>query len=102
MTPQTSSLFGQVIQDHLELKKRNARLEHRLPLSNYTRDDPFANNPLFQTEEEARVHDHPRVRLLAHEEPSRQAQHADGWPAARQVLEDTDFWTTSREFDWGD
>src|SRR5213078_2079032 len=53
----TTSLFAQVIQDHLELKRRNAALEHEMPLERYMTDDPFVNHPLFKTEEQARVED---------------------------------------------
>ena len=50
-------MFAQVIQDHLELKRRNAALEHEMPLERYMNDDPFENHPLFKTEEQARVED---------------------------------------------
>ena len=51
------SLFAQVIQEHLELKRRNAALEHEMPIEKYMNDDPFENHPLFKTEEQARVED---------------------------------------------
>ena len=53
MPVETPSLFSQVIQEHLELKRRNADLE--LPLHNYSVEDPFDNHPLFKTEEQARL-----------------------------------------------
>ncbi|MCW2963000.1 MAG: hypothetical protein JWO17_252, partial [Actinomycetia bacterium] len=46
MAVDTSSMFSQVIQDHLELKRRNAALEHEMPLGKYMNDDPFENHPL--------------------------------------------------------
>jgi hypothetical protein len=52
---ETSSLFAQVIQDHLELKQRNSELEEELPLDRYKTEDPFENHPLFKTEEQARI-----------------------------------------------
>src|SRR5881397_298397 len=52
-----TSMFAQVIQEHLELKRRNAALEHELPLGKYMSDDPFENHPLFKTEEQARHED---------------------------------------------
>src|SRR4051795_8210196 len=52
-----TSQFSQVIQDHLELKRRNAALEHEMPLGKYMNDDPFENHPLFKTEEQARFED---------------------------------------------
>ena len=57
MAVDTSSMFSQVIQDHLELKRRNAALEHEMPLGKYMDDDPFENHPLFKTEEQARFED---------------------------------------------
>ena len=57
MTVDTTALFAQVIQDHLELKRRNAALEHEMPIEKYMTDDPFENHPLFKTEEQARVED---------------------------------------------
>src|SRR5579864_9107937 len=57
MAVDTPSLFAQVIQEHLELKRRNAALEHEMPLQRYMSDDPFVNHPLFKTEEQARVED---------------------------------------------
>src|SRR5262249_12001953 len=50
-------LFAAVIQEHLELRRRNAALEHEMPLERYMPDDPFENHPLFKTEEQARIED---------------------------------------------
>ncbi len=55
MPVDTESLFAQVIQDHLELKERNSKLEPSMPLGNYKAEDPFDNHPLFKTEEQARL-----------------------------------------------
>src|ERR1051325_9029166 len=57
MAAEAPSLFAQVIQEHLELKRRNAALQHEMPLERYMADDPFENPPLFKTEEQARVED---------------------------------------------
>src|SRR5579872_2409883 len=57
MPVDTTSLFATVIQEHLELRRRNAALEHEMPLGRYLNDDPFENHPLFKTEEQARVED---------------------------------------------
>src|SRR3954466_6026826 len=57
MQVEAPSLFAQVIQEHLELKRRNAALEHEMALERYLTDDPFENHPLFKTEEQARVED---------------------------------------------
>ena len=71
MTVETPSLFASVIQDHLELKRRNAELENNMPIDGYRIEDPFENHPLFKTEEQARLEDRrsgslgplPRLRL---------------------------------------
>jgi len=55
MPVETPSLFTQIIQDHLELKERNAELEPSMPLREYKAEDPFDNHPLFKTEEQARL-----------------------------------------------
>lgn len=55
MPSENSSLFERVIQEHVELKARNARLDSVMPIERYKRDDPFKNNPLFKTEEQARI-----------------------------------------------
>src|SRR5919197_6160212 len=55
MPVETPSFFAQVIQDHLELKRRNAGLEPHMPLDRYRTEDPFDNHPLFKTEEQARL-----------------------------------------------
>ena len=57
MAVDTASLFASVIQEHLELRRRNAALEHEMPLERYMPDDPFENHPLFKTEEQARIED---------------------------------------------
>ena len=104
MPVETPSLFAQVIQDHLELKERNARLERTMPLGNYKSEDPFDNHPLFKTEEQARIEE-----TMDGEEPVVVA-HAPttlAWPGeetAEHIEPDTDegLWTKSRDFDWGD
>src|ERR1041385_8523788 len=55
MPVETSSMFERVIQDHLALKERNARLDGKMPISGYKETDPLDNHPLFKTEEQARV-----------------------------------------------
>ena len=54
MPVETPSVFSRVIQEHLELKRRNATLEGDMPLSSYEAEDPFDNHPLFKTEQQAR------------------------------------------------
>ncbi|HEX4520108.1 MAG TPA: hypothetical protein VH063_11065 [Gaiellaceae bacterium] len=57
MPVDTTSVFATVIQEHLELRRRNAALEPEMPLERYMPDDPFQNHPLFKTEEQARIED---------------------------------------------
>jgi len=96
MPVETPSLFANVIQDHLELKRRNAELENDMPIDNYRVEDPFENHPLFKTEEQARIEDtldgHPGVS--AEVEPVSEEAVAVG--------ADDGLWGRSRDFDWGD
>src|SRR5437660_3353020 len=55
MPVETSSMFERVIQDHLALKERNARLGGKMPIEPYKDEDPFENHPLFKSEEQARI-----------------------------------------------
>ena len=94
--------FARVIEDHLELKRRNSSLDMDMPLSRYQIDDPFKNHPLFKTEEQARIED-----TLDGSEPDLNAETVLAWPAAEtgeeQVPDPEDsFWGRSRDFDWGD
>ena len=118
-----ASMFAQVIQEHLELKRRNAALEHELPLGRYLSDDPFENHPLFKTEEQARIEDTiDGVQGIEAEEtsldwPTTEDTFIDE-PQAPPVSEETEeaavpstepadasdenLWSRSRDFDWGD
>ena len=81
MSVETPSLFAQVIQEHLELKRRNAMLERQMPISEYMVEDPFENHPLFKTEEQARVEDTMSGQeSILHEETSLD------WPAAEDTF----------------
>ena len=100
MPVETPSMFAQVIQEHLELKRRNAALEHEMPLEKYMTDDPFENHPLFKTEEQARLEetmDGAEPAVLAHD---------FAWPGEEALAgvasHDVGLWTRSRDFDWGD
>jgi hypothetical protein len=95
---ETSSLFAQVIQDHLELKERNSQLEAEKPLDQYKSQDPFENHPLFKTEEQARFEE-----TMDGEEPAITAESiAPQWPAEEDAPDDESLWSRSRDFDWGD
>ncbi len=112
MPVETPSIFSKIIEEHLELKRRNAELERDLPISRYVHDDPFQNHPLFKTEEQARLEEtmdgaepaltelaetvEPEVALQAWTEQAAQ-------PAVAQAAAEEDgLWGRSRDFDWGD
>jgi len=96
---ETSSLFAQVIQDHLELKERNSELESDKPLDRYKDQDPFENHPLFKTEEQARIEE-----TMDGEEPAISDETAapTAWPSEEDVPQEEGLWSKSRDFDWGD
>ena len=110
MPVETPSLFARVIQDHLELKRRNAELERAMPIDTYRVEDPFDNHPLFKTEEQARLEE------TMDGEESAVSMDIDtstlAWPGEESVenvteaeadsSEDTGLWSKSRDFDWGD
>ena len=104
MPVETPSLFARVIQDHLELKRRNAEIEPAMPIDGYRVEDPFDNHPLFKTEEQARLEE-----TMDGDEPAVQIETAVlAWPGEVTVessngdREDTGLWSKSRDFDWGD
>ena len=99
-----ASPFASVIQDHLELKKQNADLDHQMPLDRYQIEDPFENHPLFKSEEQARIEEtlegEPAAELSSDRLP---------WPGEETVEDvegaalDEALWTgRPRDFDWGD
>jgi hypothetical protein len=117
MAVDAPSLFAKVIQEHLELKRRNAALEHEMPLERYLSDDPFENHPLFKTEEQARVEDTMDGVQSIVDEPT-----SLDWPTSEDTFaapaldetvvtvapeeerepSDETLWSRSRDFDWGD
>jgi hypothetical protein len=108
MPVETPSLFARVIQDHLELKRRNAELEPAMPIHGYRVDDPFDNHPLFKTEEQARLEE-----TMDGDEPAVQVEAPLAWPGettvehvavadADSVEDNNGLWSKSRDFDWGD
>jgi hypothetical protein len=105
MPVETPSLFAKVIQDHLELKERNSRLEGSMPLGHYKIADPFDNHPLFKTEEQARLEE-----TMDGEEPAVAVEsNVVAWPGEETMNdvvvhgeEEGDLWGKSRDFDWGD
>jgi hypothetical protein len=96
-----TSSFASVIEEHLELKRRNQTLDADLPLDEFVGDDPFRNHPLFKTEAEAQreeeeTGEHPAVRLemaedtVAMETVEAPVSEAKGWMET----------TTAGEFSW--
>lgn len=103
MPVETPSMFAKVIQDHLELKERNAKLEDSMPIGHYKSVDPFDNHPLFKTEEQARLEE-----TMDGEEPAVNGDYAAlAWPGEETVENveaesEEGLWGRSRDFDWGD
>jgi hypothetical protein len=105
MPVETPSIFAKVIQDHLELKERNSKLEESMPLGHYKAEDPFDNHPLFKTEEQARLEE-----TMDGDEPAvAKRPTVLAWPgedtvehASPEPEENGDLWGRSRDFDWGD
>ena len=106
MTVETPSIFAQAIQEHLELKQRNALLEGEMPLKVYKSEDPFENHPLFKTEEQARLEDtmegEPAVRAVVPAWPGEETATVEDTSTAHSDLEDSLWGRESRDFDWGD
>ncbi len=105
MPVETPSLFTQVIQEHLELKRRNAELEGEMPLKSYETDDPFNNHPLFKSEEQARLEEtmdgtEPALALTGATHPWPGEEPLGGAPEVAHA--DDGLWGRSRDFDWGD
>jgi hypothetical protein len=104
MPVETPSMFAKVIQDHLELKERNSRLEDSMPLTHYKSADPFDNHPLFKTEEQARLEE-----TMDGEQPAVAVESKVlAWPGEETATdvtahsEEESLWGKSRDFDWGD
>jgi hypothetical protein len=102
MPVDTPSLFSQVIQEHLELKRRNSELEPEMPLSSYAAEDPFNNHPLFKSEGQARLEE-----TMDGVEAAVAGNGASApWPGEESLerfsTSDDVFWGRSRDFDWGD
>jgi hypothetical protein len=107
MTLEGSQSFAKVIEEHLELKRRNSGLEGDMPIDRYRSQDPFQNHPLFKSEEQARLEE-----TLSGTEPiSVEEELVLAWPAGAgeetdptlaQTDGDGNLWSRSRDFDWGD
>jgi hypothetical protein len=96
MPVETPTVFAHVIQEHLELKRRNSELEPDMPLQRYESEDPFENHPLFKTEEQARIEE------TMDGEESIPAEQLVSLAPPEQSPDDDTLWGRSRDFDWGD
>ena len=105
------SPFTQVIQDHLELKRRNSELDKKMPIDRYKLEDTFSNHPLFKSEEQARqeetmdgIEDPAGPPTVLHwpGEDSMELAPTASAPAQASSPEDSGLWGRSRDFDWGD
>jgi hypothetical protein len=101
MQVETTSLFSEVIQDHLSLKERNRPLEQQMPLDAYMTRDPFENHPLFKTEEQARIEETMDGVVNGNGAADVEAHVLLAEPAEPEDVEDS-LWGRSRDFDWGD
>jgi hypothetical protein len=115
MPVETPSIFAQVIQEHLDLKEKNSRLDGSMPIDRYKDEDPFVNHPLFKSEEQARIEEtmdgvEPDFSDASLEDvgvwPGEPAEEvtAETTEAAVPVAEESAFWGNggARDFDWGD
>ena len=116
MSVETSSMFERVIQDHLALKERNARLDGKMPIEGYKETDPLDNHPLFKTEEQARIEE--TMDGVEPDFSEASLEDVGVWPGegpleevtaeTREttvpVIEESAFWGNggARDFDWGD
>jgi hypothetical protein len=110
MPVETPSIFSKIIEEHLELKRRNSELERDLPISRYVNNDPFQNHPLFKTEEQARLEETMDGTEPAVTDPAARAVEPEealqAWtepvPASAPAEDEEGLWGRSRDFDWGD
>ncbi len=101
-----SASLSKAIQEHLDLKQRNAGLDSTMPLDRYSIEDPFENHPLFKSEEQARLEE------TLDGAPTTETQPATKWPGENKAPEapeapegpalDEGLWGRSRDFDWGE
>ena len=96
-----ASSLARAIQEHLDLKQRNAALDGEMPLDRYSIEDPFENHPLFKSEEQARLEE-----TLEGVRRARASRQPLPWPGEDETVEgaalDDGLWGRSRDFDWGE
>ena len=97
---ESDSSLARAIQEHLDLKERNAELDGSMPLDRYSVEDPFENHPLFKSEEQARLEE--TLEGVESHEPDPGLP----WPGEDEAPEgpalDEGLWGRSRDFDWGE
>ena len=101
------SSLSKAIQEHLDLKQRNAGLDSTMPLDRYSIDDPFENHPLFKSEEQARLEE----TLTGTQPMVMEEELVLAWPSAepesdedalQHAPSEDSLWGRSRDFNWGD
>ena len=103
-----ASSLSRAIQEHLDLKQRNAGLSGAMPIDRYSVEDPFENHPLFKSEEQARLEE-----TLDGVDAQESSSAALPWPGegdepesepepAEGAALDEGLWGRSRDFDWGE
>jgi hypothetical protein len=104
MSVDAETSLARAIQDHLDLKQRNAELGSAMPLDRYSVEDPFENHPLFKSEEQARLEE-TLESVLDPEAVAEETEPVLPWPGEDSTegpaLVDS-LWGRSRDFDWGD
>lgn len=101
MQVETDTTFARIIEEHLELKKRNAGLDGDLPIDRYSAEDPFENHPLFKSEEQARLEE-TSERVSASVATSTSTLPWPGEDSVEGPALDESLWGQSRDFDWGE
>tara|TARA_B100000686_G_scaffold311580_1_gene355383 strand:+ start:173 stop:469 length:297 start_codon:yes stop_codon:yes gene_type:complete len=91
-----SLTFAKVIEEHLELKRKNSTLEDSLHIDRYSNSNSLDNHPLFKTEEEARLEETVSGSSLL---PNHELSLA--FPnGSAEAPDEKSFWGRTRDFDW--
>jgi hypothetical protein len=95
--------FARIIEEHLELRRRNSRL-HRAVRGDRYREDPFESHPLFGSEERARLEDALGGWVSERDLESSQLLAWPGEASEPEAPADPEdaLWGRCRDFDWGD
>jgi hypothetical protein len=93
-----SSTFARVIEEHLDLKRKNADLDGDMTIGKYLNGDDLENHPLFKTEEQARIEE-----TISGTQPALDRELVLALPNGQPSDPDEEsLWGRTREFDWGD